>query len=173
MENNNNSKIEDQNAKDASLVTQGYTELMDVIQERKFNPSELMELVAITTKITKKMINVTNRDKKRILMSMIEKYIQDCDYTDDEKKAALIILATLDVSIDVLYDFRKGRFDSVNGSKGGLFTCLILCCGSLSKHVKKKVANTNSNTAHAPTTKPDEGNNSIVDIADPHDDKKP
>lgn len=102
------------------LINEGYTTLTNIL-DKKYDVEDILDLVAIATNITAAM-SCTNQDRKVILMAMIKKYI---DEEIEDKTAALIVYSTLNVSIDVLFNFKKGKYAKVSKS---ILSALKICC---------------------------------------------
>jgi hypothetical protein len=92
------------------LADRGYNDLISIISIDTFQPAELIRLAAIGTTITKGM-KLPNRERKEVLMLILDKYIDNCDYDESTKQIASVILSTMDASIDTLFDFKKGKFN--------------------------------------------------------------
>ncbi len=91
-----------------SLAEMGYNKLILLVGDRHFCSTDLMELVAMGTSITSQM-QVSNLDKKAILIRMVEIYINN-NMSVEEQSSAQLVLSTLDVSINVLFNFGRGVY---------------------------------------------------------------
>lgn len=114
------------------LADQGYEDLIHIISIDTFQLTELIRLAAIGTTITKGM-KLPNRERKEVLMLILDKYIDNCDYDEETKQIASIILSTMDASIDTLFDFKKGKFKL---KRCNFMLCVSSCTSSFRKFNK-------------------------------------
>ncbi len=119
------------------LVNQGCAELLEIVGDDRYDAYNLIRLAAIGVSITMRMVNVTNRERKTILISMIEKFLElryaQKKLSRDEYNAALDSLGGLEDGIDVLFDFRKGKYDAESVAKVAVGRCMFMTWLAMSR----------------------------------------
>ncbi len=98
-----------------NLVNECYNELVKHTGDVDYNIFNILELVAVGTTITARLVNVSGADKKRILIHVITKFFavrrSQGKLTETEYSLVMDTIECLDTGIDVLFDFKKGKYD--------------------------------------------------------------
>ena len=100
-----------------TFVDDGYRDLVAVVGNKKYDASNMLDLAAICIPITKRMVGVSNKDRKRILIIIVNKYVDNENLSDYDRELAKISINALDSGIDVLFNFRKGQYDECEVSE--------------------------------------------------------
>lgn len=93
------------------LANDGFAELKRSLADRKLSPNEFFRLIGMCAEITEKM-DLTGKQKKDVLVEIVSKYIKELDV--DEQKLLIPLIVTLDVGVDVLCEYKKGKFKGKN-----------------------------------------------------------
>ncbi len=129
-----------------NLVDEGYNELVLIVGDRIYTARNVMELVAQCTAITTRMVNVTNTDRKNILILIVTRFYEQ-EYStgkisDTDYSLAKDAIEGLNTSVDVLFDFRKGRYDNSEAAAAVASGCCMLFMWFLSSRKPRVVYET-------------------------------
>ena len=78
-----------------------YKELMKTVGDKKFDAAHLIDLAMICIPITKRVSNVDNAERKRILIAVLHRYAEEHD------KRLLKGINVVSHTVDIMFKFRK------------------------------------------------------------------
>lgn len=93
------------------LVEEVHKGLVEKKGDTVYDADNIFRLVALGTSVTASLTQLSGPEKKKVLLAAVKKYIEE-NVADGDKLAALSVFTTFNTSLDVLFDFKNGKFNS-------------------------------------------------------------
>lgn len=105
------------------LVNQGYDAIQHLFKSGKFNIVTVTPAVAILMKLMETYPNLSGIEKKRLVIAVLQKAVDESDFSDEEKAISKLVIEQIvpDV-IDLVVSAAKGNLNL--NIKKSCFACL-------------------------------------------------
>jgi hypothetical protein len=110
------------------LSNQVYDELRGMITHKQVTPESIIGIVALAMQLVQQFAGVAGADKKKIVMNVITKLINEIPMEDGLRSTLQMILSTtVDKTIDLIIGVASGEIDLIKIVQDGVAKCKLMC----------------------------------------------
>jgi hypothetical protein len=105
-----------------------YDELRAMITHKQVTPEGIIGIATLAMQLVQQFAGVSGADKKKIVINVVTKLIDEIPMGDGPKAALKMVLnTTLDKTIDLIIGVASGEIDLIGTVKDGVAQCKTMC----------------------------------------------